>query len=190
MELCCICASASVFTAHMYDSQHISAHANEIHDTHAVCIPLTVHRIDSCVHYRCADLNRALCRYGMFTRAATRGERYQSALASSQVEESLRSIQVVKAHGYEQQEQKRYSSQLQKLVQLAYLKLFGYTVRFIDSELMYIPPCFRGGLHAHLLEQLINRGVTCHVALKTSFFYEWFVALKFEALSRVAPQQE
>jgi ABC-type multidrug transport system fused ATPase/permease subunit len=68
-------------------------------------------------------------RYGMFTRAATRGERYQSSLASSQVEESLRSIQVVKAHGYEQQEQQRYNSQLQKLVQLAYLKLAGYTVR-------------------------------------------------------------
>jgi ABC-type multidrug transport system fused ATPase/permease subunit len=70
----------------------------------------------------------------MFTRAATRGERYQSALASSQVEESLRSIQVVKAHGYEQQEQQRYNSQLQKLVQLAYLKLVGYTVRSIHPQ--------------------------------------------------------
>lgn len=83
----------------------------------------------------CTQCTRGhICRYGMFTRAATRGERYQTALASSQVEESLRSIQVVKAHGYEEQEKQRYGRQLQKLVQLAYLKLIGYTVCFCRAQ--------------------------------------------------------
>lgn len=64
----------------------------------------------------------------MFTRQVTRGERTQGALTSSVAEESLRSMGLVKAHGYERSERLRFGQQLQVLAELGYLKLVGYAV--------------------------------------------------------------
>lgn len=64
----------------------------------------------------------------MFTRQVTRGERGQGALASSLAEESLHSIGLVKVHGYEASEKKRFHKQLQVLAELSYLKMVGYAV--------------------------------------------------------------
>eukprot|EP00892_Ulva_mutabilis_P000549 jgi/Ulvmu1/10495/UM064_0033.1 len=65
-------------------------------------------------------------KYGVFTRQVTRGERNQGALTSSLAEESLRSIGLVKAHGYEASEKLRFRQQLRVLAELGYLKLVGY----------------------------------------------------------------
>lgn len=64
----------------------------------------------------------------MFTRQVTRGERDQGAQTSSLAEESLHSIGLVKAHGYEGSENLRFQAQIQLLAELSYLKVVGYAV--------------------------------------------------------------
>lgn len=76
----------------------------------------------------CLTQGTTRCRFGVFTRQVTRGERGQGALASSLAEESLHSIGLVKVHGYEVSEKIRFQKQLQVLAELSYLKMVGYAV--------------------------------------------------------------
>ena len=75
-------------------------------------------------------MNVSLCRFGVFSRQVTRAERSQTALTSSLAEESLHSIGLVKAHGYEGSEKMRFQQQLKVLAEISYFKLVGYAVCF------------------------------------------------------------